>query len=98
LKLSVERVQETPAKPCCPRLSGLLERAAKRFQSKQLRLPSGAGHDAAVLSAITPMAMLFVRCRNGLSHHPAEAVGERDVQKALKTMNEFLRLLAKQYE
>jgi hypothetical protein len=33
-----------------------------------------------------------------LSHHPAERVAERDVQKALKTMSEFLRLLAQQYE
>jgi hypothetical protein len=33
-----------------------------------------------------------------LSHHPAEHVAERDVQKALKTMNEFLRLLGQKYE
>jgi allantoate deiminase len=98
LKLSAELIQETAAKPCCPTLSGVLERAVKRFQRKKLRLPSGAGHDAAVMSALTSVAMLFVRCRNGLSHHPAEAVAERDVQKALKTMSEFLRLLAKQYE
>ena len=98
LKLSVEHVQETAAKPCCPILSNLLDQAAYKFQRKAIRLASGAGHDAAVISAITPVAMLFVRCRNGLSHHPAEAVGERDVQKALKTMSEFLRLLAQQYE
>ena len=97
LKVSVERVQETAAKPCCPVLSNTLEQAAGKFQRKAIRLPSGAGHDAAVMSAITPVAMLFVRCRNGLSHHPAESVRERDVQKAVRTMSEFLRLLAKQY-
>jgi allantoate deiminase len=37
--------------------------------------------------------MLFVRCKGGVSHHPAESVNIRDVRVALAVMGEFLRLL-----
>ncbi len=47
------------------------------------RLPSGAGHDAMALASFTDAAMLFVRCRGGVSHHPAESVAVTDVQRAL---------------
>ena len=55
------------------------------------RLPSGAGHDAAVLAAVTPAAMLFVRCRHGISHHPDEAVEAADVAAAIDVLERFVR-------
>jgi len=57
-------------------------------------LPSGAGHDAAAIAAITPVAMLFVRCKKGVSHHPDESVSEKDIRVAISVMNDFLQLLA----
>ena len=89
-----EVVQDTGAVPCSPALSKLLARAARNYQSKVLSLPSGAGHDAAVLASITPVAMLFVRCRGGVSHHPDESVKSADVRVALSVLNDFLQLLA----
>ena len=44
-----------------------------------LRTWSRAGHDAMALAAITPVAMLFVRCEDGISHHPGENVTPGDV-------------------
>jgi allantoate deiminase len=79
---------------CDPRLSELLVRSVKRHQPKSLSLPSGAGHDAAAMAAITPVAMLFVRCKGGISHHPDESVSVRDVRVAIAVMNGFLRTLA----
>jgi allantoate deiminase len=55
------------------------------------RLASGAGHDAAMMASITPAAMLFVRCRGGISHHPAESVEEADVAVAIDALERFLR-------
>jgi allantoate deiminase len=57
-------------------------------------LPSGAGHDAVTLAALTDTAMLFVRCAGGVSHHPDEAVTEADVAAAIDASREFVRLLA----
>ena len=58
------------------------------------RVVSGAGHDAAVLARFTRAALLFVRCPGGVSHHPDEAVAEKDVAVALDAMAGFVRALA----
>ena len=54
------------------------------------RLPSGAGHDAAMMASIAPAAMLFVRSTGG-SHNPAESVDEADVAVALDALERLLR-------
>ena len=59
-----------------------------------MRLPSGAGHDAVALSELTGVAMLFVRCAGGVSHHPDEAVDAADAAVALDVLDGFLRRLA----
>ena len=58
------------------------------------RLASGAGHDAAVMAAFTPTALLFVRSPGGVSHHPDEAVDEADVAAALEAMTALVMELA----
>lgn len=49
-------------------------------------LVSGAGHDAMVMASLAPTAMLFVRCRDGISHHPSEFVAPQDITVALEVM------------
>jgi len=56
-----------------------------------MQMPSGAGHDAMVMAACMPTAMLFLRSPGGISHHPAEAVREEDVEAALKVGCKFLQ-------
>jgi allantoate deiminase len=56
-----------------------------------VRLASGAGHDAAMLATVVPATMLFVRCRGGISHNPAESVEEADVAAAIDALERFLR-------
>ncbi len=58
------------------------------------RLPSGAGHDAVVMSEVVPVAMLFVRCAGGISHHPAESVTTSDVAAAIEVLDRFVDTLA----
>jgi allantoate deiminase len=60
----------------------------------EVRLPSGAGHDAATLARMVPTAMLFVRCLRGISHNPAEHVEEEDVAVALDVLERFVVGLA----
>jgi allantoate deiminase len=47
------------------------------------------------MARVTPSAMLFIRCREGVSHHPAESAKMADVQMALDVMTDFLLALAK---
>ena len=87
-------MQATKSTPCSKKLTGLLERAVRAGQGRVISLPSGAGHDAVVLSQITPSAMLFIRCKDGLSHHPDESVKTADVAIAFDVMNQFILSLA----
>jgi allantoate deiminase len=57
------------------------------------RLVSGAGHDAMVMAALCPTAMLFIRCRDGISHNPAEHVEPADAEIALQVMLGFIERL-----
>jgi allantoate deiminase len=97
VKLSWQLVQETASVPCAAKLSSLLKCAARKNQPRVIQLPSGAGHDAAVMAKITPAAMLFIRCKDGVSHHPDESVKVEDVRVALAVMNDFLQSLAEKY-
>jgi allantoate deiminase len=95
LRVQSNRVQETAAVHCAPNLSELLGKSVKRRQKFLPRLASGAGHDTAVMAKITPAAMLFIRCKKGISHHPDESVKTPDIQIALDVMNDFIQSLAK---
>jgi allantoate deiminase len=90
VKLAWRIVQDTGSVACDRNLTAVLERATSRLQPRVLRLPSGAGHDAAAMSALCPVAMLFVRCKGGVSHHPAESVNVGDVGKAIAALRDFV--------
>ncbi|RXK55604.1 allantoate amidohydrolase [Oleiharenicola lentus] len=92
-----QRTQENAATPCSPALTARLERSVQAVQGKSLSLVSGAGHDGVVMASLSPIAMLFVRCREGLSHHPDEYASPKDLGVALQVMIDFLQRLATDY-
>jgi allantoate deiminase len=87
-------LQEDGAVPCAPSLSGKFAQAIEALGHKPFYLPSGAGHDAVPLAGLTQVAMLFVRCKGGISHNPAESVKLEDVALAIAALEKFLKLLA----
>ena len=80
--------------PCSPELTDQLSEAAADAGHEAPRLASGAGHDAAMMASITPVAMLFVRCEGGVSHHPGESVRAGDVDVAIDVTTRFVQRLA----
>ncbi|MDB6026266.1 MAG: allantoate amidohydrolase [Verrucomicrobiales bacterium] len=97
VKIASQVIQETDSVPCSLAISNLLQSSALKKQRSAPQLSSGAGHDAAVMAQITPVGMLFVRCKGGVSHHPDESVQTSDVQVALEVMNDFIDSLAKHH-
>lgn len=93
LELAVERTNDLPASPCDPDLMARMDAACAQAGQPVRRLVSGAGHDAMVMAALCPTAMLFVRCRGGVSHNPAEHVDPADVEIALAVMLNFMENL-----
>jgi beta-ureidopropionase / N-carbamoyl-L-amino-acid hydrolase len=57
-------------------------------------LPTGAGHDAGILAARMPTAMIFVRNPSGVSHSPAEHAGQADCEAGVTALTAVLADLA----
>lgn len=89
---SVTRLNQ-PAIACDPGLTKLVEQSVTAAGFPVHRMSSGAGHDAMVMAAKMPIAMLFLRSPGGISHHPDESVLPGDVEAALQTGLKFLEAL-----
>jgi allantoate deiminase len=97
--LPVEWVRrlDQPAVPMDEKVTAALAEAIKAADLPVKPMTSGAGHDAMVMAARVPTAMLFLRSPGGISHHPAETVREEDVEASLHVGREFLLRLARDF-
>jgi allantoate deiminase len=87
-------VQDLADTPCDARLMRMMDEAVEAVGVAPFRLLSGAGHDAIAVASLCPVAMLFVRCEGGVSHHADEAVRAEDVDVAIRTLSQFIDRLA----
>jgi len=71
-------------------LKGLCQKLGYEYRL----LPSGAGHDAQILAAICPVAMIFIPSVDGISHTPEEAINLEDLEKAANLLLQALISLA----
>jgi allantoate deiminase len=90
LSVSWERHLDQAAVKMDAAFTATLERALAASDQPVHRMTSGAGHDAMILAARMPVAMLFLRSPGGISHHPSENVLPEDVAAALQTGLRFL--------
>lgn len=91
-----EIVHEADAARCDADWQARLHQAAAGLGEPTITLPSGAGHDAMVMGALCPVAMLFARCREGLSHHPDEFLAPEDGDATLRILVRTLLAAADQ--
>lgn len=91
LSCSIRVLYDSDGCRCAPDLVEALSAAVAGEAVEPLKLYSGAGHDAMALSAITPVGMLFVRCRGGISHRPEEAISVADADVTARVLLRFLR-------
>ena len=82
---------------CDQELTGRLESALVKEGIPPLTLFSGAGHDGLAMAHLCPVAMLFVRCRDGLSHHPDESIEIDDALTAKDILKRFIKDLASDF-
>ena len=94
LAMQCTRQMEQPAVSMDERLTAFLADSMEVAGLSLKRMHSGAGHDAMVMAARMPTAMLFLRSPGGVSHNPAETVRDEDVEAALHVMRTFLERLA----
>lgn len=90
--VSVDLTEESYT-PVVEFASGLRDRLAEVLDGAPV-LPTGAGHDAGILSACVPTAMLFVRNPSGVSHAPAEHASASDCLAGVTALADVLEELA----
>ena len=89
--LTVETTHDAAAAPCSSGIRRQIEAAVARAGIRPLSLPSGAGHDAMAFAGVLPMGMLFVRCKGGISHNPAESITVEDADLSVRILLDIIR-------
>jgi len=90
LELRLDVTHENRTVPCAPWLKAQVAEAVSAEGYPIFELPSGAGHDGMAMVDIADVAMIFVRCRGGVSHHPDEHVEVADADAGARVL---LRLI-----
>ena len=73
---------------------GAVEAATRGLGFSHRRMVSGAGHDACNIAALAPTAMIFVPCRDGISHNEAESATQGDCTAGADVLLQTLLTLA----
>jgi allantoate deiminase len=90
LGLSATTTRDVATTPCDPALQDGFAAAIAAVGGEPLRLASGAGHDGTAMAKLCPIGMLFVRCRGGISHNPAEYASPGDLGLAVAALIRFI--------
>ena len=77
-----------------PALVSLLANTAKEEGFAAIHMPSGAGHDSMHWADYAPTGMLFIPCRDGISHNPAEHAKLEDIVAGVRTLEKAVRTLS----
>jgi allantoate deiminase len=85
--------QSLPATPMDARIVGALETSAADTGEPYVQMHSGAAHDTMCVADRVPTAMVFVPCKDGISHHPAEDADPEDAALAAEVILNAIRSL-----
>ena len=73
----------------------LFKKSANSLGLSNIIMDSGAGHDTAQLSRVVPAGMIFIPCKDGLSHCPEEYAKVSDISKGTAVLWEMVQNLAR---
>jgi allantoate deiminase len=93
VELEIDTYQRNAATALDPLGIDAVSEAIATCGQEPLRLPSGAGHDAMIMARHCPSAMIFLRCRDGISHNPAESITVEDADLGVRALLETVRRL-----
>ncbi|MEE3420064.1 MAG: M20 family metallo-hydrolase [Lachnospiraceae bacterium] len=79
---------------CDPHIRGILHSEAEKAGIPVMDLISGPYHDSLMLGDITDAGMIFIPCKNGISHDRAEAISMKDLARGTDVLAAALLVLA----
>ncbi|MGF6431560.1 MULTISPECIES: allantoate amidohydrolase [Bradyrhizobium] len=90
LALQIDVTHENRSVPCALWLKTQIAEAVAAEGYAAFELPSGAGHDGMAMVDVADIGMIFVRCRGGISHNPAEHVELADADTGARVLLRFV--------
>ena len=93
VRVEARTYQTNPATPLACLVSDTVCEAIAACGQAPLRLASGAGHDAGIMAKHCPAGMIFLRCKDGISHNPAESITSEDADLGVRVLLEATRRL-----
>lgn len=89
--VEIDDFQDNAATSLDPNVIEIIAAAIQECGQQPIRLPSGAGHDAGVMAKHCPSGMIFLRCKDGISHNPAESISVEDADLSVRALLETVR-------
>ena len=93
VEVDIDTYQRNAATALDPLVIDAASEAIVACGEEPLRLPSGAGHDAMIMAGHCPSGMIFLRCKDGISHNPAESITPEDADLGVRALLEAVRQL-----
>ncbi|WP_406873731.1 allantoate amidohydrolase [Aminobacter sp. P9b] len=90
VEFEIDTILDLKSCPCEPDFIRQMQTAVEKVGVRSLHLPSGAGHDGMAMSSLTQIGMIFVRCKDGISHSPDESVTAEDVAAGASALLHFI--------
>lgn len=94
LSYTIEPIAQDHPVAMHPAMIREIEEAVKSVGVEYMTMPSGAGHDAMHWAEAVPTGMIFIPCRDGISHNPAEFAEMDDIVKGAEVLDKVLRKLS----
>jgi len=96
LGLDFEDIWHSHATTFAPPVVSIVEQSAASLGYRARRIVSGAGHDAKYLADICPTAMIFIPCKDGVSHNEAEHIESQQAEQGANVLLRTVLELAQQ--
>ena len=94
LSYTIETIAQDHPVEMHPAMIREIEEAVKSVGVEYMTIPSGAGHDAMHWAEAVPTVMIFIPCRDGISHNPAEFAEMDDIVTGAAVLDKVLRKLS----
>ena len=94
LSYTIEPIAQDYPVAMHPAMIREIEEAVKSVGVEYITMPSGAGHDAMHWAEAVPTGMIFIPCRDGISHNPAEFAEMNDIVTGAAVLDKVLRKLS----
>ena len=91
LSCNIKKISSSSAVSLDKELTRQLSNVAEELGIEHKIMPSGAGHDAMKFAKIAKSSMIFIPCKNGISHNPLEEAKLEDAALGAKIIYEYLK-------